>query len=300
MKTIKPICLSLLVLTGALSGARGEDFRTDINPALLYYRAILLAPEPISAADQDYLASKEGKEKKLPERFGKIVAGYDNQFRLVRQAAHATVPCDWGLDFSDGPNLMLPHLARLKAISQAAQLRAVWDLQQGRPDDARDDLLASFVMSRNAANDALLISALVQFAMEALDYATIANHFYEFSPGTLQQLEDGFDAAPARHTMAACVPTEMAAFYDWQTNKIRELQRAYPNDEARVMAGFHDCGIVTAFDFVGYTNFWPRLITASGGPALPGLWPCRNRSMKPRRNNSLPISMNPRTHLSVS
>ena len=263
MKIRKFTCLALLILT--LPAARGEDFRTDINPALLYYRAFLVQTEPMSDADRDYLESKKGKEQKLPERFGQIVAGYDNQFLLVRQAAHATVPCDWGIDFSPGPNIMLPQLARAKAVARAAQLRAVWDLQHSRQDDARDDMLAAFVLGRNAANDGLLISALVQNAMEAIVYSTVAQNFGEFSPETLKQLMDGFDAAPARHTMAMCVPAEISAFYDWQVNKIRELQKAYPNDEARVMAGFHDCGVVTAFNFVGYTNFWPRLVAASGG-----------------------------------
>jgi hypothetical protein len=265
MKTMKLICLSLLVLTVTLFGTRGEEFRTDINPALLYYRAFLVQTEPMSDADRDYLWSKEGKEKKLPERFGRIVAGYDNQFQLVRQAGHATVPCDWGIDLNAGPNILLPHLARAKAVAQAAQLRAVWDLQHGRQEDARDDLLAAFVLGRNAATDGLLISALVQFAIEALDYGTIANHFGEFSPETLQQLVAGFDAAPARHTMSACIATEKPAFYDWMLHKIRELQKAHPNADAEVMAGIHDSGLVMATDFIGYTNFWPQLVAASGG-----------------------------------
>src|SRR5208337_1193729 len=98
MKTTKFSCLALLILT--LPSARGEPFRTDINPALFYYQAFLLAPEPISEADWDYLGSKAGQEQKLPERFGKIVAGYDNEFKLVREAAQQKVPCDWGVDLS--------------------------------------------------------------------------------------------------------------------------------------------------------------------------------------------------------
>jgi hypothetical protein len=265
MKTIKSFCLLLLVLTGTLPGARGEPFRTDINPALVYYRAFLLQTEPISQADWDYLASKEGKEQKLPERFGKSAARYDPQFELVRQAAHATVLCDWGIDFSPGPNILLPHLARAKAVCQTAQLRAVWALQHGGQEDARDDLLAAFVLGRNVASDGLLISALVQFAIENLEYGTVAQHFGEVSPETLKQLVAGFDAAPARHTMADCVPTEKFGFYDWMVNKILELQKAHPGDDTKVMAGFRDCGVVMALDSVGYTNFWPRLVAASGG-----------------------------------
>ena len=162
MKTATFICLALLMFT--LPGARGEPVRTDINPALPYYRAFLLAPEPMSEADRNYLASKKGKEEKLPERFGKIVAGYDNQFLLVREAAHATVPCDWGLDLlSAGPNAMLPYLGRAKAVCQTAQLRAVWALQHGRQEDARDELLAAFVLGRNAGSDGTSIGVLVQW-----------------------------------------------------------------------------------------------------------------------------------------
>ena len=47
--------------------------------------------------------------------------------------------------------------------------------------------------------------------------------------------------------------------------KLLELQKAYPGDDAKVMAGFRECGIVTAWEAFGYTNFWPQLVAASGG-----------------------------------
>jgi len=264
MKTMTPICWSLLLLTGMLPGARGEDFRTDINPALLYYRAFLLAPNSMSEADMTYLASKKAMEQKLPERFGGILAGYDNEFLLVRQAAHARVPCDWGIDLGPGPNTMLAHLARAKAVCQAAQWRAVWALQHGRQEDARDELLAAFVLGRNAASDPFIIGALVQDTIESSHYATVARNFGEFSPETLKQLAEGFDAAPARRTMAACVPTERE-IYVWSLNEILALRKKHSNDDAKVMAGFRDGGIVMAMNFIGETNFWPQLVAASGG-----------------------------------
>jgi hypothetical protein len=264
MKTMKPICLTLLLLTGMLPGARGEDFRTDINPALLYYRAFLLAPNSMSEADMTYLASKKAMEQKLPERFGGILAGYGNEVLLVRQAAHAMVPCDWGVDLSPGPNTMLAHLARAKAVCQAAQWRAVWALQHGRQEDARDELLAAFVLGRNAGSDPIIIGALVQDTIESIDYATVARYFGEFSPETLRQLAEGFDAAPVRRTMAACIPSEKL-LYSWSLNKILALQKEHPNDDAKVMTGFRDCGMVMAMNSIGETNFWPQLVAASGG-----------------------------------
>lgn len=265
MKIMKPISLSLLILAGALPLVRGEAFRTDINPALLYYRAFLAAPEPgLSDADRTYLESKKGLEQKLPERFGKIVAGYDNQMQLVLQAAHARVPCDWGVDLSAGPNTLLPHLGRARAVIRTAELRAVWALQHGRQEEARDELLAAFILGRNAGSDRLLINALVENAIEGMIYGTVAFHFGEFSPETLKQLAAGFDAAPARSTIAVCMPSEKA-LGDWALTKLVDLRKAYPGDDAKVMAEYRDSGLVTAVSSVGYTNFWPQLLAASGG-----------------------------------
>src|SRR5713101_3180197 len=245
---MKSICLALLIVTGAAAVVTGEPFRTDINPALIYYRAAQLAPD-LSPADRDYLFANDWpgqifandwRGQKLPERFGALVARYDNEFKLVRQAAHATVPCDWGLDLGAGPFTLLPHLARNRAIAQAARLRVMWALQQGRQADARDDLLAAFVLGRNSGTDGMMISALVQIAIENIVCSTVAENFHQFSPETLKQLAEGFAAAPLRCTMAACIPAEKSSFPDWLVGKILELQKANPGNDAKVMAGIHE------------------------------------------------------------
>ncbi|HZI31791.1 MAG TPA: hypothetical protein VFF11_05590, partial [Candidatus Binatia bacterium] len=163
MKITKTILLATVVAAGATVGACAEQFRTDINPALLYYRAFQLIPD-LSPTDHGYFFDSEWRGQKLPERFGELAGRYDNEFKLVRQAAQATVPCDWGIDMSPGPATLLPQLARCKGVAQAARLRAMWDLQNGRQEDARDDLLAAFSLARNSSRDGTLIAALVQIA----------------------------------------------------------------------------------------------------------------------------------------
>jgi len=270
MKPMKSICLSLLVVTGAAVGVSGEPFRTDINPALLYYQASQVAPD-LSAADRDYLFANDWRGQKLPARFGELVARYDNQFKLVRQAAQATVPCDWGVDMSAGPATMLPHLARNKAIAQAARLRAMCDLQQGRPADARDDLLAALALGRNSSRDGTLIGALVQVAIENIVCATVAENFHQLSSETLKQLADGLDAMPARGTMAACMTTEKRLFHDWLVSKILDLRKANPGNEAKVMAAIHEqLLVVLDLPEEGQTNqnqpnHWDQVTTAAGG-----------------------------------
>jgi hypothetical protein len=269
MNTLKSICLSLLVVAGVSAGANGQPSATKINPALLYYQAFLVAPD-LSQADSDYLWTKEWQGQELPERFGKLVAGYDNEFKLVRQAARATVPCDWGIDMSAGPATLLPQLARTKAVLLAAKFRALWALQHGRQADAREELVAAFVLGRNVARDGTLISTLVQIAMESIDCRTVAELFGHFSTENLQQLLDGFEAAPARRTVAECVPTEKAFFLDWILRRIEALQQANPGDEAKVMNSVHElfAGVLDApaeGEQPLPANSWERIAQAAGG-----------------------------------
>ena len=267
MKATILTCIALLILT--MPAARGEDFRTDINPALLYYRAFLLAPD-LSPADRD-LFTTNWQGQTLPERLGKLVAGYDSQFKLVREAAQQRVPCDWGIDMSPGPAVILPHLNRARAVARAARLRAIWDLQHGNQVGARDDLLAAFVLGRNVSRDGILISALVQIAMEAIVHSTVTENFGQFSPETLKQLVDGFDAAPPRGTMANAMMTEKLINNDWFVNKIRKLQQENPGSDTKVMEAVRNDDELQVFEYVGYkaeirgTNFWQRVFMASGG-----------------------------------
>jgi hypothetical protein len=270
MKTISLICLSLFLVAGVGPTASAAEFRTNINPALLYYSSFLVAPQPMAAADSDYFHSKAGIGKNLPDRFGAIVAGYDDQFRLVRQAAHATAPCDWGIDFSVGVNAMLPHLARAKAATQAAQVRAVWDLQHQQPAEARDDLLAVFVLARNASRDGTVIGTLVQFADEAIICATIAQNFGQFPPDTLRQLAEGMAAAPAFGRLADNLPGEKRYVHDWLTEKIRGLRMVYPANDQKVLETIRpDYELIgIAQDIFGGkkdTNLWQRIVDAADG-----------------------------------
>src|SRR5262245_30844314 len=108
---MKTLSIAFLAAVSVCSNASSEQFRTDINPALLYYQAFLLAPN-LESAESDFLF--DARSWKLPERFGELAGRYDAQLNLVRRAGQATVPCDWGIDMSAGPLTLLPHLARAK------------------------------------------------------------------------------------------------------------------------------------------------------------------------------------------
>jgi hypothetical protein len=268
MKTTKMILLTLGLVGASVVGQAGEPFRTDINPALLYYQAFLAAPEPMSSADMDYLFSPAARTQPLPERFGKLFSGYDNQFKLVRQAAQAEVPCDWGIDMSPGPATLLLPLARAKAVMQTARFRVMWELQHGQQTEARDDLLAAMALARNLSRDGTLISVLVQVAMEAIASCTMAENFGRFSPETLQEFIAGLDALPARGTVAASMQTEKLYFHDWLVRKVMEIKADSAGDETKAMAAIHKLVVGAAGPDEADKNqpdIWTRVLTASGG-----------------------------------
>src|SRR5579862_3881979 len=128
MKTNEPLYLALLLIAGTAGGMTGQPFATNTNPALSYYQAFDHVPD-FPQKDRDYLNTNVWPGQKLPDRFGELVAEYDTEFRFLRRAAHSTVPCDWGLDWSAGPGTLLSHLPRIKAAAVAARLRIQWDLQ---------------------------------------------------------------------------------------------------------------------------------------------------------------------------
>jgi hypothetical protein len=259
MKTTKFTCLALLILT--LPAARGEPFRTDINPALLYYQAFILAPN-LPETDLDYLLTTNWQGQKLPERFGTLVSNYNAELKLLRQSALQKVSCDWGIDMSRGPETLLPHLASAKQAAQGVRLHAMWELQNGNEAEARDDLLAGLALGRNVSKNSTLISVLVELAIESIVNTTVAENFHRFSPKMLQQLADGFAAAPARGTVAACAPTEKL-LHNWKVARIEELRKQYPGNNAAAMEALHQ--LVRSPNLDSRDKDWEQLTNAAGG-----------------------------------
>lgn len=261
MKITTCLRLAMLLLAGVPAAVRGEDFRTDINPALIYYQAFLL--EPARDADYDYLFTNNWQVGQLPEHFGKLIARYHGDLTLWQRAAKQTAPCDWGIDLSPGPETLLPELAYCKRAAQAERLHAMWQLQQGDEAGAAGDLLAALAAGRYSSRDGTLIGVLVQIAVENIVVATVAENFQRFSPPTLRVLADGFDTAPARRTIGDCLAAEKFIAGHWVNAQIQKLQQAHPDDETAVMQGMQR--LIENLGPEDDTNYWQELTNAAGG-----------------------------------
>ena len=192
-----------------------------------------------------------------------LVAGYDPQFTLVRQAARSTTPCDWGLDLSQGPERAAAAPGARESGGAGHPAAGPLEFEHGRQAEACEELLATFVLARNLPSDGLLISTLVEMAMEAILCNSMAQNFGLFSADSLERLAKGLEAAPARRTVAQCMGTEKALFHDWAINRIREVQKQHAGDDAKAL---EEIGKLFGFETDRTGNdLWPRLKQASDG-----------------------------------
>jgi hypothetical protein len=252
MKMMKSILLLLSLLAISASGRAANLYRTDINAALIYWQAFSQLPELSPEEQKLYQNSKTAP---LDEKYEALVSRYDTTFRLVGRAAHLEQRVDWGVDLADGPEALLPHLAKAKAIAVAADLRARYFLERGKENKAVQDLLGAFVLGRQAANDGILISALVQIAIENIVVRCVAENFHGFSSESLKQLLEGMDASPARGTVSQSIGTGERALVGWFANRISEFQSKYPNDEAKVMSEIREMLSLATVDEGGKKDY---------------------------------------------
>ncbi len=135
--------------------------RTDINPALLYWEALLLNSfRPQS--EHDYLTTNEWNGKKLDDQFRAFASSPNGAFRIIEQAAHQKAPCDWGYDLTYGPTLLLPSLAKVKQLVLLERHRFRLHLESGDVKVGIEEWLATETMAHQVSRDGTLISCLVQ------------------------------------------------------------------------------------------------------------------------------------------
>ena len=235
---MKNVILTLLLGAATAFGAP-DKFRTDINPALIYHQALLMVPQ-LSDEDRKYVFQTDWRTRALDERCTNLVTSYRNVFKMLRRAAASEVPCDWGIDMSDGPATLLPALARFKSIAQVVGLRARVYFAEGNQEAAREELLATLAMARNISKDGTLISVMVQVATESLVASFIAENFYQFTPETLAELASRLNAGPPHGSVQQSMAVEKSSFYEWLIQEVTRIEAEAGGNQQRLHAKVRD------------------------------------------------------------
>ncbi len=150
------------------------------NAAVLYYKAFRLyqPKDEIKSMLHDY---RQGRIE-LNETLEQYFAANQRVIDMVLDATRIE-KCDWGLDYSQGAEVLLPphHEARNIVFLIAAE--AAMQADQGHPREALERCLSLYRMARHL-NERPLICYLVGVAINALSHKCVTQCLSEMPPET--------------------------------------------------------------------------------------------------------------------
>ena len=128
--------------------------------------------------------------------------------------------CRFDLDYDDGINMRLPHIAGLRNLTRILCAKAYLEAKTGNPDTAWDMIITQLKFADALRTEAVLISKLVRIAMIRLSCDTITKLCETASPNTQQAsdiqdlLKDLDDIRPLIHSIDA----ERLLYGEWVFN----------------------------------------------------------------------------------
>ena len=117
--------------------------------------------------------------------------------------------------------MLLPHLGKGRELSRAALLRAKLRLQTGDVAGAVDDITVALIMARHLGSSPVLVSLLVDDAIEREATELLAEHFAALDGAALDRLANSLTALPATPSLADCLAAEGRALAGWFEQKVQ-------------------------------------------------------------------------------
>ncbi len=219
MRRFMMVGLALLV---SANPAFAGEAAANTNPALFYWQAFTFLPQRSDL--EEYSADADYNTLPLNDSYDKLVVRFDNSFKILRKGFESKAECDWGIDMSDGPYALLPHLAKAKWIAQMnGDVRTPYFLRKGQSGQVTTDMLAVLKLGRDTARDGTLISVLVQGAIDNICVKRIADNFAQFDDASVQRLAEGIKELPAHLSVKNAMPVERDGFLTWYKTKIQSF-----------------------------------------------------------------------------
>jgi hypothetical protein len=256
-----------MALSAALPAAGQVDLAD--NAALQYWKAFASVP---ATSDQQMDALKKAlDEGTLDSSLRPLIASSQPALRELHKGARLK-QCAWGISREEGINAVFPHLSKARQLTRLACLRAEASFQDGQAEEAIEDIAAVMTLARHVGQDSILISLLVDYAIEAMALETVAAHLPSLDADQLKNLSEKLDALPHLPTVSQAVQGERDLFIE---SIIRVL--AEPDGKQRLVVMFNlsdddEYGIVKApreellAGFQQMRGFYDRLAEAVSLP----------------------------------
>jgi hypothetical protein len=188
----------------------------------------------------------------------------------IRHACQAE-SLDWGIDFANGFETLLPYLAPCKAAVQRLQAAMLLALRENRLDDALDLLDSQLRLARNLNRNGVVIDELVRIAIGSIAF----NSTWEllqaegWTDPQLQRVASAWQQTPFLQSMLRGLQMERAV-------TIREcaLLRQSPSRLATLTArlGSGPSASSDSNSLIGTITEGLRRLTGSAGATAPARW----------------------------
>jgi len=219
--TLASLCLVLAAATAvpdlsATAAERAPAPKRSPNAALVYWQAFALLPDVDAKTDPAANWKKAG----IDDKVRKLLKQADQALRLMHKASTIDT-CDWGIDWSDGPGTLLPHLGKARRLARLAMLRARVRLADGQTDTALADIAAALRLGRQVGRDGVFIEMLVQFAIEGEALEALGAQLPNLTAVQRKALAGQLDRLPAGTDVSQAILAEKAGIVDWMVDRMR-------------------------------------------------------------------------------
>lgn len=197
------------------------------NAALVYRQAFEQMPKLEEEENKLVLKAigKNGAANPLDRVAStKLVEKFAPGLDALHRAA-AMPECDWGLDYSLGPKLKMPHFGKGLVLYKVALLRARLRWNDGRLADGISDWVAVMRLSRQMGADALLLAKLVETSIETSAIYTVSLQLLQFDEGSLRNLASALDALPPKQKEPDVIILERRLFIGWCRAEIASARK---------------------------------------------------------------------------
>jgi hypothetical protein len=226
------LCVGLLcaVCSHAVGFAQTPSAKAP-NAAVIYWQAFSALPSLTAEEQKTFGEATKINSGPLSESAQQLLSRFSTSFRELHRARSVT-PCDWQLDETAGPLLLLPHLQKARELSRAACMRARLRFANQQTDDALTELLAVLKLAHDCGSSPIIISFLVDVAIEKEATDVLAAHLPQLKPEQLERLTTELKALPATATVTDCIRTENQMFSGWLERRLIEEQKKLTDPQA--------------------------------------------------------------------
>jgi hypothetical protein len=226
----KFIGLFSAALLAASSGtgvvAQPPDAKSELaaNAAVQYWQAFAQMPT-LDKEQEKILGDWNTVDTSDPAVQKLAQASQASRMYLHRGAKLAR--CDWGLDYSDGISLMLPHLAKARDLARHAALHARCEFDRGNRRPMQEDSTAIMALARHVGRDPILISILVRYLIEDTAVDLVSPYIPQMK-APYEKIVAAYKALPQAATVQETLPIEKKYMAGYVITELARVEKQKP------------------------------------------------------------------------